>query len=86
MTDLEILKWVYEMTQAEMPLGEYAAVTHYDHPQKQEWNCTGCKGKGWSHWPQWKLDFDHMPGCKWVALKDRVLSTAASSYGEKGSQ
>jgi hypothetical protein len=72
MTDLELLQWVREQTDADLPLGEFHGSTEYGHPQREFWSCGGCDGKGESVWPRWELTFNHEPGCKWLAFKQRT--------------
>lgn len=72
MTDLELLRWVREQADADLPLGEFHGMTEYGHPQRTLWSCGGCDGTGEAVWPRWELVFNHEPDCKWLAFKRRT--------------
>lgn len=49
-------------------LGIYSASTDSDK-QVTTWHCNGCDGEGSERWPEWKVSFDHKPGCKYLFIK-----------------
>jgi hypothetical protein len=40
--------------------------------QETEHRCNGCGAVGMSKWPDWKVQLEHKPNCRWVAWNAAV--------------